>query len=675
MATEQIVVQITLDNGSMIKGIAEFEKKARSAGDSVGKSLSGKVFQDLGDSAKRHLGYVGSLIEKIPVSLGIAGGAIFAFKKLFDFAKEGEQITALEKRFDLLAAREGINAEKIKQSLIEAGGGLVSLNDLFQSASRSIAVFGDQAERLPELLSASKKIAITLGLDTVETFEGISKAIETGNQKALKNAGIIVDVDNVYKEYAKTLGLTSGELNQTQKQTALLDATLKQAQQTYKGINDETTPLNNATKILGVAFQDLGEKIKQSISSGLGKSFAEATLTLANAINAISGVKSPSAELDLLTVKLSRLKDEILLFQNAAKGNESIYRGEIELRKQAISSIEAEISLRKAAAGAALDDERKAAAMRGDISERVKSLIGGNENKITEEQRMAIAQRSAQVAGAITQNEQSVITSREKLLQYETDASARKIIQQDILNQQVLLLEQEQQAKINEINKTYSDAAGFNETQRNELRLAAIRDFALRRTVIETEANEALAIAAKQNAERIQIIQTGLTTVIGQGVVKMSQALLKGGNAFEEFGKSIVGIIADQIISLGQALVIQGFAIESFVAAINTLLPGSGMAAAAAGLGLVLFGTALKSAVGAGGGENPTPSVTPGAAGGAGGFGGETTSSSFDLANEPKTIINLNVEGSIMDTPETGLRLSQILSDSFQNQGTTLVQS
>jgi hypothetical protein len=320
------------------------------------------------------------------------------------------------------------------------------------------------------------------------------------------------------------------------------------------------------------------------------------------------------------------------------------------------------------------DDARKAAQFNADFMVNLNKRVAESEKKLTEEQRIAIQQRAAQVAGAITASENSVIASREKLLQYETDADARKLIKDDILNQKVQMIQQEQAAKIAEINKTYSDNAGFTEAQRNELRLAAIRDFALKRTLIETEANEGLALAAKQNAERIQIIQQGLTTVIGQGVVKMSQALLKGGSAFEEFGKSIVGIIADQIITLGQALVIQGLAIETFVDSINKLLPGSGMAAAAAGLGLVLFGTALKSAVGGGGGSTPTPSVTPGAGGTSAGFG-ETTSSAFDMTGSPGTTVTLNVIGDLIEPAEYAGKLVNLLNDSFQNQGTTLVQA
>jgi hypothetical protein len=268
-----------------------------------------------------------------------------------DFSKEGEQIIALEKKFDFLATREGIHAERIKQSLVEAGGGLISLNDLYTSASRSIAVLGENASRLPEILSLARKSANALGNDAVESFEKISIAIETGNKRALKDAGIIVDVDKVYQDFAKTLGLTAAELTNTQKQAALLDATLKQGEKTFKGISDETTPLVNSTKMLGVAFSDLGEKIKSSLASGLGQPFAEATLALANALNNLSGTKSPATEVELLKTTLARLKEEMLSFQNAAKGNESIYRGEIELRRQAIANIEMEITSIKALAG------------------------------------------------------------------------------------------------------------------------------------------------------------------------------------------------------------------------------------------------------------------------------------------------------------------------------------
>jgi hypothetical protein len=150
-----------------------------------------------------------------------------------------------------------------------------------------------------------------------------------------------------------------------------------------------------------------------------------------------------------------------------------------------------------------------------------------------------------------------------------------------------------------------------------------------------------------------------------------AQALFKGGNAFEDFAKGILGIVADQIIRLGEALLIQGLAIEAFIISINTLLPGSGVAAAAAGVGLILFGTALKNAIGAGGssGGGGAPSFGGGVSGGSltSPVGGELAQNPEPA--KPQTKIEVNIQGSIFDSDATGSRIVDLINNAFDQSG------
>jgi hypothetical protein len=83
MAEEKIVVQITLDNGSVLKGFAEIQQKANKLEGNLEKSLSGKAIENLGDVAKKQFGFIGSLIDKMPTGLGVFGASLFAVKKRF----------------------------------------------------------------------------------------------------------------------------------------------------------------------------------------------------------------------------------------------------------------------------------------------------------------------------------------------------------------------------------------------------------------------------------------------------------------------------------------------------------------------------------------------------------------------------------------------------------------
>lgn len=181
-----------------------------------------------------------------------------------------------------------------------------------------------------------------------------------------------------------------------------------------------------------------------------------------------------------------------------------------------------------------------------------------------------------------------------------------------------------------------------------------------------------------QAAQGIKISMDTIKNVVANGLsqtaMDMGKALQAGQNLFDAFGKGVVGIIADMIISVGNALIVQGLAIESFVTAINSLLPGSGAAAAAAGFGLVLFGSALKASVGASGGGGTATATSP-AIGGAGSYSPIAQTPQTELTpveetvREAQTQVVVNVQGDILDSDETGSRIISIINDAFDKKG------
>lgn len=180
-----------------------------------------------------------------------------------------------------------------------------------------------------------------------------------------------------------------------------------------------------------------------------------------------------------------------------------------------------------------------------------------------------------------------------------------------------------------------------------------------------------------ETAVGISISVESMKSTIANGMssmaMNMGKALQSGQNLFESFGNGVVNIIADMIISVGNALIMQGIAIETFVSAINSLLPGSGMAAAAAGLGLVMFGSALKASVGGGGGSSSIP--TPGTPGGSPLTTQPMTDTPLDQTVEDRAAQNdvtVNIRGDVLDSDETGLRIVDIINSAFDKQGVVI---
>ena len=120
-------------------------------------------------------------------------------------------------------------------------------------------------------------------------------------------------------------------------------------------------------------------------------------------------------------------------------------------------------------------------------------------------------------------------------------------------------------------------------------------------------------------------------------------------------------------IQLGKTAILTGIAMES-------LGKLTGTTAIIAGAGLIALGTILKSYAGGGGGE--------GANVGAGGGGG----SSFDFAGttpdqtaftqfeqeKEKTAVTVNIQGNVLDSDESGIRIVDLINQASSNSNVTL---
>jgi len=107
----------------------------------------------------------------------------------------------------------------------------------------------------------------------------------------------------------------------------------------------------------------------------------------------------------------------------------------------------------------------------------------------------------------------------------------------------------------------------------------------------------------------------------------------------------------------------------------------SGAGLIAAGVALSILGGALKAmAGGAGSNAGGVSAAGAGGGGGGGGVGGggisQTENGQTELAQEdkkPQTVVQVTVQGNILDRRATGLELVEIINESFGTSGTQTV--
>lgn len=217
--------------------------------------------------------------------IGVAREAVAVFKTAWDFTKEGASIERIQQQFKNLATSVSVDANRLLDGLNKAARGTVDDEELMQTATRAMALgLSNNADDLVKLMEIARASSVAFGGDTASAFERISTAVENLTPRALKQSGIIVNLDKAYSDYAISLGKTADALTDDEKRQALLNDVLQKGEDLVARIG--STGDDSATKIarLETQFKDLGDTVKSGFAEFMIPALdrAEAFGTLAN---------------------------------------------------------------------------------------------------------------------------------------------------------------------------------------------------------------------------------------------------------------------------------------------------------------------------------------------------------------------------------------------------------
>lgn len=154
----------------------------------------------------------------------------------------------------------------------------------------------------------------------------------------------------------------------------------------------------------------------------------------------------------------------------------------------------------------------------------------------------------------------------------------------------------------------------------------------------------------------------GFASAVGSAFAQFGSALAKGENAFKAFTKAFIASIGQAAVALGTEFILRGTA-YLFVPGLQSL----GGPLIAAGAALATFGGVL-SAVGGGGDASTGANVGAGST--SGGQFGVTGDLPENVTAEPRgPEITLNVQGDVLDSESTGLRIVDILREFTDKNG------
>jgi hypothetical protein len=206
-----LLTKIALDVADLKKGLSEGRSEMQGF-----KSMA----QGVAQSVKNAFMFAG-------VTLGIYE----LIGALRDFAKEaamtGARTETLEIAMNQVGKTYGMTAASLKYYVDEVKGAGITTQEAMLAITKFLAS-GLPLDKLKELATRARDIGVVAGVNTSEALGRMVQGIITGEQETLRRMMIQVGhTDDIYKNYAATLGTTADQLNSIQKAQAMLNEVMR----------------------------------------------------------------------------------------------------------------------------------------------------------------------------------------------------------------------------------------------------------------------------------------------------------------------------------------------------------------------------------------------------------------------------------------------------------------
>lgn len=641
MADEKVSFKLDLDAKDAVGALNNVYAKINEIGDSDGiKDLIGN-FKDL----------AGPIL--------IAGTALFAFKKSFDFALEGEQLLRVEHQFEKIAETAGVSSQKILEGIDKATQGTIDQSDAMELATDSILKLGSAASRIPQIMELARKAAMATGGDTAQAFEQLNFAISTGNTRILKRMGLSYDAQEAEKKYALSIGKLNNELTDQEKIQARLNALFDVGNKKLKDSADSAQPLADSVTKLKISIHDLYEETVKFFNVKMGGMF---TAMANNATDAFKGIKDAlsssfgegsekaQSEINVLTRDVQYFSKELEKLKKVGSEDSSAFK----TYQQALDTAQARLSTLKAQAEQAEIDSIKTAP----------SAEAAVEEKDTSKNDVKLA-NNLRFQKELQQMTEARIDAE---LEVETNADNYKTL----LDEKRAMLVQSYALKIEEIKKNAKDNELLNETQAEQLIAQAEEEKQAKLKQYDQDVNDRRLQMYQNQLKSAQDTAAGIQAAFGTAAAKATKDMNDYGKRGQVVFTAINNGAQNFFKGLGSGSKGAGDLMKSFLfGAIADVAEAQGQFLIASGIGtynpiqiaeggaLLALSGMLRSQAGGGGGG-------VGESGGGGGAAASAPGATVDRSKPeaeqgPKKSVNIQFMGDYLETEQTQKRLVDLI--------------
>ncbi len=675
----------------------QFRTKVTKESAKIGKA-SGKKFNASFVRATSGLAAALSGVSGQLVAVGAAFSAAFAFKGLIGAAKEVEK---LETSLTVLLGSANAAKNTLKDLQEFAAETPFQLSGIASAASQLLAFGISQDKIIPKLKNLGDVAAgSNTSLEEVALIFGqVSAAGKLTGERLLQLQERAIPIGPAL---AKSLGVAESQVKDLVSSGKIGFAEFEAA---FESLSREgglfEGALSKQSKTIGGVLSTLGDNFF-NLQVELGKTFGPAIISSAETFITIFKGFADRIKADgpLITDTISKLTDFLLItpskfwvnfFGDGATTSLSKVNEEMAAIKEQIASTQRLLSkvpdnFVSRFFGAKEDFQQEIVTLKArlidleqiklkllDVNKKEKdssleTSLALKKEREERERQLELEKKQAELRAGLGQigltREQVIRENAAKDLEALKNARTQEAITEEEFRQRKLVREKQFAAEL----------AGLRgkESQQiiNGLTAQETAQVNSEQTIGDSLSNlnlgfKSYAKGVKQNSIQISgAIAGGIGNAATSAFSAFGRALVTGENALEAFGKALLNAFGQALVQQGSGFILQGIA-QSLAGF------GSGGPLIAAGAAMVTFGSALSALSGGGGGGAPTGAGGGVAAAPTGGAAAEesTIAAQQEEREEPETRIALTVNGDVFDSQDTGIRISEILSETFNSNG------
>ena len=136
----------------------------------------------------------------------VVATAAMAIKQAWDLAAPAARFEEQTIALNNLAQQYGTSAGAMLTAIQKVASGTIAQVDAISIANKGL-LMGLNPQQLEFFTNAAERLSGAIGGDTAQAFETLTQAVATGQQRLLRQLGIIVDLEAEYEKYGRELSL------------------------------------------------------------------------------------------------------------------------------------------------------------------------------------------------------------------------------------------------------------------------------------------------------------------------------------------------------------------------------------------------------------------------------------------------------------------------------------